>query len=56
MRRKSEGSPHPDHVRATLEKRAELVKSIQSGLEAQTGKVSGALEALQAKVASYSEG
>ncbi len=56
MRRKSEGSPHPDHVRATLKKRAKLVQSIRGGLETQTGKVSGALESLQGKVASYSEG
>ena len=56
MRRKSEGSPHPDHVRAMLKTRAEVVQSIRSGLEAQTGKVSGALESLQGKVASYSEG
>jgi hypothetical protein len=39
-----------------LKTRAEVVQSIRSGLEAQTGKVSGALESLQGKVASYSEG
>jgi hypothetical protein len=55
MRRRSEGSPHPDHVRAMLEKRAELVHSTRSGLEARIGKVSGALESLQGKVSSYSE-
>jgi argininosuccinate lyase len=56
MRRKSEGSPHPDHVRAMLQKRAELVRSTRSDLEARIGKVQGALESLQGKVASYSEG
>ncbi|MEE8354659.1 MAG: hypothetical protein V3S09_02440, partial [Candidatus Bathyarchaeia archaeon] len=56
MRRKSEGSPHPDHVRAMLQKRAELVRSIRSDLEGRIGRVQGALESLQGKVASYSEG
>jgi len=56
MRRVSEGSPKPDNVRAMLEKRADLVKSIRGGLEAQLGKVEGALNALQAKVAGYAEG
>jgi argininosuccinate lyase len=55
-RRVSEGSPKPDNVREMLKKRAELVKTLRSGLEAQIGKVSGALESLKGKVAGYSEG
>jgi argininosuccinate lyase len=56
MRRRSEGSPNPNNVRAMLEQRFELLKSIRNSLEAQTGKVSGALESLQGKVASHSKG
>jgi argininosuccinate lyase len=56
MRRKSEGSPHPDHVRAMLEKRYEFVQNYRIHIEARAGKVSGALESLRGKVASYSEG
>jgi argininosuccinate lyase len=55
MRRTSEGSPHPDHVREMLQNRAELVQSIRNDLEAQISKVSRALESLQGKVLSYSE-
>jgi argininosuccinate lyase len=56
IRRRSEGSPNPVNVRAMLEKRAGIVKSIRSDLEGQTEKVFNALEFLQGKVASYSEG
>jgi argininosuccinate lyase len=56
MRRKSEGSPHPDHVKVMLKKRAKLIQTVRSGIEAQIGKVSGALESLQKKVADYSQG
>jgi argininosuccinate lyase len=55
-RRVSEGSPKPENVRKMLASRAELVNTIRSGLEAQIGKVSGALESLKGKVAGYSEG
>jgi argininosuccinate lyase len=55
-RRVSEGSPKPENVRKMLASRTELVNTIRSGLEAQIGKVSGALESLKGKVAGYSEG
>ncbi|MDP6458433.1 MAG: argininosuccinate lyase [Candidatus Bathyarchaeota archaeon] len=56
MKRKSEGSPHPDHVNAMLNKRAILVESIWNGLLVKSQKISGALDSLKIKVESYIEG
>ncbi|MGD2201689.1 MAG: argininosuccinate lyase [Candidatus Bathyarchaeota archaeon] len=53
MRRRSEGSPHPDNVRDMLEKREILVAEHRNKLDRETQCVSEALEALRETVRGY---
>jgi len=50
MRRRSEGSPHPDHVRTMLEGRANTLEEYRNHLGAEEKKVSGALERMRERV------
>jgi len=56
MRRRSEGSPHPDHVKAMLEGRSVTLKEYRNTLGAHEEKVSGALDRMRERVESILSG
>jgi argininosuccinate lyase len=56
MRRKSQGSPHPDHVKQMLKQRTALIKESKGQLERERKKVSDAMENLRKTVEGYISG
>ena len=55
MRRKSEGSPHPDNVRKMLDQRYQMIEFYREDIEKKADRINAALDTLFEKVKFYTQ-